>query len=109
METTSSYPVDSMVGATPQGERPHGNLWSRLVQKVSVGASGPQGERAPREASKEVKVTARLTKVAYDALEKQVRGVLPVIPKTDGEAHAIAGVELVLRKLREGYVIGGWE
>lgn len=48
----------------------------------------------------------RLSPEVYAALEKDTQGRLPAVPRTDGEAHFAAGVELVLRKLRAGFVVG---
>jgi hypothetical protein len=42
---------------------------------------------------------------AYAVLDKKVR-VVGALPKTELEAGFLAGMEHVLRTLREGYVIG---
>jgi hypothetical protein len=51
------------------------------------------------------RVLNRLSPEAYASLEKDTHGRLPAVPRTDGEAHFAAGVELVLRKLRAGFVV----
>lgn len=47
----------------------------------------------------------RLSPNAYKALEKETRGKLPLVPKTGDESLFTAGVEYVLRALRDGYVV----
>lgn len=53
-------------------------------------------------------ITNRLSRTAYDALEKEVN-VVGHVGKTDIEAGFLNGVEFVLRKLRKGYVIADGE
>jgi hypothetical protein len=53
-------------------------------------------------------ITNRLSRTAYDALEKEVQ-VIGHVGKTDIEAGFLNGVEFVLRKLRKGYVISDGE
>jgi hypothetical protein len=53
----------------------------------------------------EIVTMNRLSQPAYAALAKITQGLMPVIPKTEGEAFFAGGVEFVLRKLREGYVV----
>lgn len=50
-------------------------------------------------------VSNRLSQAAYASLAKQTQALLPKVPSTDGQAFFACGVELVLRMLREGYVI----
>ena len=52
-----------------------------------------------------VRVLNRLSGPAYAALEKQTLGILPRVPPSPDAALIQAGVELVLRALRNGYVI----
>lgn len=59
----------------------------------------------PIPAAAKPRVLNRLSPEAYASLEKDTLGKLPAMPRTDGEAHFAAGVELVLRKLRAGFVI----
>lgn len=47
----------------------------------------------------------RLSPPAYLALERATYGKLAPVPKNEGEAQFIAGVEWVLRALRNGYVV----
>lgn len=50
-------------------------------------------------------VSNRLSQVAYAALEKACLGTLPKVPATGELAMFATGVEFVLRKLRDGFVI----
>lgn len=53
----------------------------------------------------QVRVLNRLSATAYAALEKATLGILPRVPATGEAALVQSGVELVLRALRNGYVI----
>lgn len=53
----------------------------------------------------EVRYLNRMTPEAYALLDKKVR-VVGSVPKTELEAGFLAGMEHVLRNLREGYVVG---
>lgn len=57
-------------------------------------------------APSEVRTLNRLSATAYAALEKETLGRLALVPRNDGESYFANGVEFVLRKLRDGYVIG---
>lgn len=47
----------------------------------------------------------RMSPEAYAVLDKKAR-VVGALPKTELEAGFLAGMEYVLRLLREGYVVG---
>lgn len=52
----------------------------------------------------EPKLVHRLTKGVYDALEKEARKGIPLIPKDQIEAGYSLGVERILRLVREGFL-----
>ena len=53
----------------------------------------------------QIRYLNRMSPEAYAVLDKKVR-VVGALPKTELEAGFLAGMEHVLRTLREGYVIG---
>ena len=50
-------------------------------------------------------VVARLSKAAYSQLSRQALSPLPIVPADQIQAGFRCGVEFVLMKLREGFVI----
>ena len=53
----------------------------------------------------QVRYLNRMAPEAYAVLDKKAR-IVGVLPKTELEAGFLAGMEHVLRLLREGYVVG---
>lgn len=65
-------------------------------------------KQAPPAAPVREIISNRMSRTAYEALEKEV-AILGHVGKTDIEAGFLNGVEFVLRKLRKGYVISDGE